>query len=407
LIGALGVALGGAAVDARADEPQESRRMLRAKDLIMDEQWQRAIVELRAASTDPKERNKDEALYWLAAGQNQVGDLAAAVETIRTLEREYPKSRWLHPGRSLLIELAQKLRRDDFLWWSATPRPTHVEPFPAGPVRDAEVVTPAPPSRAPTPAARPPRATTRRTPPPAKQGETPPAPPVPREAPTTWGGMFYYVPDTDLRIQALSTLIHSDPDKSITLLKNIALDDENTAAARRAVFVLAHSRMPKAQSAVVELATHGAEPVQIAAVRELGRFGDPTVSNTLLKVYRTAKEPVKREVVVTLGRRSEIEALVGIVDSERDVELREAVVTSLGRAGGREPLARLYFRDKGPLKQPIIASLFSCRGEDELIRIAEEEKNPRLKSEAMRRLTLMGTPKAKAYVEKTRAKTGR
>jgi HEAT repeat protein len=230
---------------------------------------------------------------------------------------------------------------------------------------------------------------------------------VAKEPPTPWGGMFYYVPDTDLRIQALSTLIHTDPDKSITLLKNIALEEDNTAAARRAVFVLAQSRMPKAQSAVVEVATNGAEPVQIAAVRELGRFGDPTVAGTLMKVYRTAKDPVKREVVFTLGRRSEVAALVRIVDSERDVELREAVVTSLGRAGGREPLTRLYFRDNGPLKQPIIASLFSCRGEDELIRIAQEEKNPRLKSEAIRRLTLMGTPKAKAYVEKTRATTKR
>jgi hypothetical protein len=51
--------------------PAESARMTRAKDLISDDQWAAAIPVLRAASTDPKEQNKDEALFWLAHSQNQ------------------------------------------------------------------------------------------------------------------------------------------------------------------------------------------------------------------------------------------------------------------------------------------------------------------------------------------------
>ncbi len=64
--------------------------MERAKDLIADEQWIRAIDEFKAAAADPKEPNKDEALFWLAHSQNQARDAAAAVETISRLEREYP-----------------------------------------------------------------------------------------------------------------------------------------------------------------------------------------------------------------------------------------------------------------------------------------------------------------------------
>ena len=52
----------------------ESKRLERAKDLIADEQWARAIDELKAAVADPKEPNKDEALYWLAHSQNQSRD---------------------------------------------------------------------------------------------------------------------------------------------------------------------------------------------------------------------------------------------------------------------------------------------------------------------------------------------
>ena len=65
------------------------QRLERAKDFIADEQWERAIEELKAAAADPKERNKDEALFWLAHSQNQARDLAAAVQTIRGLEQQY------------------------------------------------------------------------------------------------------------------------------------------------------------------------------------------------------------------------------------------------------------------------------------------------------------------------------
>ena len=55
----------------------ESQRMERAKDLIADEQWARAVDELKAAAADPKEANKDEALFWLAHSQNQSRDFRA------------------------------------------------------------------------------------------------------------------------------------------------------------------------------------------------------------------------------------------------------------------------------------------------------------------------------------------
>ena len=64
----------------------ESQRLERAKDLIGDEQWVRAIDELKGAVDDPKETNKDEALFWLAHSENQARDSTAAVATIRRLD---------------------------------------------------------------------------------------------------------------------------------------------------------------------------------------------------------------------------------------------------------------------------------------------------------------------------------
>jgi len=61
---ALALFAGGEVVSAAS--PAESARMARAKDLISEDRWAAAIPVLRAAAADPKERNKDEALFWLA-----------------------------------------------------------------------------------------------------------------------------------------------------------------------------------------------------------------------------------------------------------------------------------------------------------------------------------------------------
>ena len=371
-------------------EPAESQRMARAKDLVHDEQWARAIQELRAAAADPREPNPDEALFWLAHSQNQAGDLAESVESIRRLERDFRSSRWVKPARSLLIELAQKLRRDDVLWWTAAAPPVIVpapaaDGRPASPTRTPRVAPRAPeksshpPAYVPAPAGR------------VRDGSSSP--------PAAWVAETYH-PDTDLRIQALGSLIQVDTEKVIPILRTIAFDSDNPGAARRAVFVLAHSRKPEAQSTVVEVAKTGPQAVRLTAVRELGRFGGPNVSTALLQVYSDATGPVKLQVVRSLGERAETAALLKIAQSEADRELRNTAIITLGRAGGREQLRRLYAKATADIKRPIIVGLFSARAEEDLIRVAEQEKDPELRREALRRLRLMGTPKAKQYLDK-------
>ena len=366
--------------------PAESARMVRAKDLISDDQWMAAIPVLRAAAADPKEPNKDEALFWLAHSQNQAGDLAEAVDSIRTLQRDFPKSKWAEPAGSLMIELAQKLGRRDVLWKAATPPPP--PPAPAGPAmppgprapgtRKGPAMTPPPPPAATTP---------------AQPG--PPAPPPPPAIP--WFADSYAV-GADLRVQALGQLIKTDAQKVIPILRKIALEPDNPGAARRAVFVLAQSRNPDAESTVVDVAKTGPEPVRVAAVRGLGLFGGPEVSTALLEVYSTANMPVKRQVVVSLGERADAPSLFRIAQSENDDRLRDTAIVTLGKVGGREQLRVLFSRASKETRLAVIRGLFLARDDDGLIRVAEQEKDPELRSEVLSRLRLIGTPKAKDYL---------
>jgi HEAT repeat protein len=339
----------------------ESERLARAKDLMSDDQWVAAIAVLRAAAADVREPNRDEALFWLAHSQNQAGHLAEAVESIRRLQREHEGSRWTRPAHSLLLELAQKLGRRDVLWWTAVPPP----PPPPAPPAGAVAAAPPPPP--------------------------PPPPPAPWVSVTR--------PDVDLRVQALGSLMQTEALKAIPLLRSIAMESDNAGAARRAVFVLAQSRHPDAQTTVIDVARRGPEPVRIAAVRELGRFGGPEIAGELLQVYTTANAPVKWQVVAAFGERQDAVSLLKIAESETDGELRNAAIITLGRAGAREPLRLLYAKAQRGARRAVIIGLFNARDEQGLIGIAQQEKDVRLRAEALSRLRLLGTPAARAYLD--------
>lgn len=194
--------------------------------------------------------------------------------------------------------------------------------------------------------------------------------------------------------------MRTDSARVIPMLKEIALASENPQEASRAVFVLAQSGRADAHSTVIEVAMHGAEPVRIAAVRELGRFGGAQVSEELLQVYSTGNARVKYQVVNSLGERSAKFALLRIAESESNQHLRDIAIVTLGQAGGRTQLYDLYVRANSATKRPIIAGLFNARAEDELIQIAEREKDPALRKDILARLGMLGTPKARQYVEK-------
>jgi HEAT repeat protein len=190
-------------------------------------------------------------------------------------------------------------------------------------------------------------------------------------------------------------LIRTDAAKVIPILKEIALESENPGTARRALFVLAQSERPEARSTVVEMAKTASEPIRLAAIRELGRFGGAEVLRELLQVYSTGNHPVKYQVVTALGERLEIAALLRIAESEADRGLRERAIVTLGRAGGRDELRQLYAKAARSSKRAIIIGLFNARAETELRRIAEEERDEGLRQEAQARLRLLGMTPSK------------
>lgn len=370
LISLLLVMVFAGALSAAAAAP-ESKRLVRARDFIADEQWMQAIEQLRAAIRDPKETRRDEAFYWLAHSQHHSGDSGAAVETLARLEREFPSSMWVKPGQALRIQIAFRLDRSDVLWKMATPSPA------VAPGRSKPTALP----------------------------DLKAATPVPVPMPMWYSATLK--PDLDLQVQALGALMRTDPDKVIPLLGHIAFETDNPDSAVRAVFVLAQSPRPEARATVVRAAKTGPARVKIAAVQNLARFGGGDASNDLLQMYPTADAPVKVQIVKSLGEIDARVALVDILRSEKEATLRSTAIVSLGRAGGADQLFTMFKSEDFATRPSIVAGLFHARAESQLIKIAESVcktgKEP-ICVDTCERLSLLGTASAKEYLQKVNKK---
>jgi hypothetical protein len=308
-----------------AASPPDSERLGRAKDFIADERWQRAIAELRGVVADQKESARDEAEFWLAHSLNQVGDPAEALEVIETLEREFPRSRWVKPARSLRIEIAHRLQRTDLLWRVAAPPSAALPP----PAAATPVVVP-PPTPAPS----------KTRPPLISKRPSAVVPPERIELPKITIDV-----DGDLRLLALSGLMATDAARVIPILRDIALKAEDEAQARRAILVLAQSDRKDARSTIVEVARSGDEIRQTAAVKVLAYQGWPEAEQVLLDIYGASTPHVKRQVIRAFGSAGARFQLRLLFEGSKDADLKLAIVNALFEAGARSELERIAKSD--------------------------------------------------------------
>jgi hypothetical protein len=202
----------------------------------------------------------------------------------------------------------------------------------------------------------------------------------------------------------LNGLIEGHPDRVIPLLRDIALDGNNPDEGRRAIIVLARSHRPEARTTVFDVARRGAEPVRLAAIKEMGRFEGAAVTAELMQVYSIATTPrVKRQIVSSLGERADNVSLLRIAKDESDAAVRNTAIVTLGRLPDARPQLRMLYGAVRPeSRAAVLAALLSSKDEDELIRIARSEKEPMLRERARLQLRLLGTPKALKFLDENR-----
>ena len=124
----------------------------------------------------------------------------------------------------------------------------------------------------------------------------------------------------------------------------------------------------------------------------------PTYPQPMMRFMGILLGSSRLGIVIHQSAHDAAPALLKIAQSESDKRVRDLAIVTLGQAGGRQQLAMMYAKATADAKRPIIVGLFNAQAEDELIQIAEREKDPAVRGQALAQLRLLGTPKAKAYL---------
>jgi tetratricopeptide (TPR) repeat protein len=354
-----------------------------AKDALDEGEYDQAIRQFDEV-TRIHGRRADGALYWKAYAQNKGGNKAQALTTLGELRKNYPRSTWLRDAAAL----EQEMR-------GAAVNPENIS-------------------------------------------------------------------DEELKLLAIQSLMNSDPEKAVPLLAKIVTGNYPSKLKEKALFVLAQSNSEKAQEILMTMARANNQPdLQKRAIHYMGMNGNSGNRAVLKEIYnssadigvkktvfqawlmcgckddvaalaKTEKNPeLRHEAIRYLGmmggraelldfyknspdKQTRMEAvgamllcgcgheLAEIVQTEKDPDVLDKAINTLGLVGGQESLTALtnvYNSQAGvPTKKKVINALFLHGAGREMVALARKETNPELKRELIQKMSLMSSPEITEYM---------
>ena len=301
-----------------ADESSQEQAIYARGTTALDaHRWDEAARAFAEVSALKGER-ADAALYWRAYALNKGGQKDAALKVLATLRSSYPASRWLKDAGALELEIRQSGGQQ-------------------APVPDAA--------------------------------------------------------NDDLKLMALSGLMGADPARALPLITKILQGPSSPQVRERALFVLAQSGTPEAAAMLERIARDDSQPeLQPKAINYLGLFGGDRSDTILSGLYTSSKNPEARKAVLNAlmlaGDRAQ---LADIARKEPDPGLRRHAINQLGVAGGRAELGQIYKEVSDvDTRRAVINGLFVAGGVDQITALATTETDPTLRREAIQHLGLMG-----------------
>jgi HEAT repeat protein len=137
--------------------------------------------------------------------------------------------------------------------------------------------------------------------------------------------------DEDLKILALNSLLNRDPSSAIPLLRGILSGNQPISVKKRALFVLAQSKSPEADSILHDAAVGKLDPqLQEEAIRSMAVFQGKRANDTLAEVYRTTTDPkIKKSIISAMFITRDAPRMVEMAKSEKDLELKRTIVSQL------------------------------------------------------------------------------
>jgi tetratricopeptide (TPR) repeat protein len=282
-------------------------------EALNDQDYDGAISKFDQAA---KLRGKkaDAALYWKAYALAKTGNKGQAEATIAELKKSYPQSKWLKDADALAIEMK-----------GAAANP---ESF---------------------------------------SGE-------------------------EEKLLALNAIMQSDPDKAIPYIDKLLKGNSSPKVKERALFVLSQSGSDKAQDMLLSIARTGDPDMQKRAIRYIGMSGNPRSRAALKEIYQSMVDAaIKKSIFqgwLMCGCKDEV---LAVAQTEKSPELRREAIRYLGMMGGRTELRALYKSAADvETRQAVVGAMLLNGDAQGLAEIAAVEKDPNVLDKAINTLGMVG-----------------
>jgi len=353
----------------------------------LDEKRYQKALEKFSEVIDQKGGHAEGALYWKAYAQNKLGQRADALATLETLRGTYPKSRWLDDAKALEVEVRQssgqkvspEAESNEDLKLIALNSLLNSDPEQALPMLEKFLNGPQPlklKERALFVLSQSGSAKAHEVVARVARGERNP----------------------DLQMKAIQDLGLFGGKESRATLEEIYKSSHDVEVKRA---ILRSFMISGERGRLLEVAKSEASPeLRAEAVKQLGVMG---AHAELWQLYQTeTSAEVKRGILQGMFIGGDVEHTLGLARAEKDPELRRQAVRNLGLLGKdktADALASIYGSDKDPeIKRAVIQAYFLQGNVTSLIQIARQEKDMSLKRDAVQKLSLMHSKEATDFM---------
>jgi hypothetical protein len=137
--------------------------------------------------------------------------------------------------------------------------------------------------------------------------------------------------DEDLKMLALNSLLNKDPTTALPLLRGILSGNQSPCVKKHALFVLAQSKSPEAESILRDAALGKLDPqLQGQAIQAIAVYQGKRANDTLAEVYRTTTDPkIKNSIISAMFITKDATRMVEMARNEKDLELKRRIVSEL------------------------------------------------------------------------------
>jgi HEAT repeat protein len=214
--------------------------------------------------------------------------------------------------------------------------------------------------------------------------------------------------DDEVKLLALRGLMQTDPDAGVPIIEKMLAGNASVRVKDRALFVLSQSRSTRARDVMGGVARNASNPdLRLRAIRYLGMRPDADSRQVLDELYRSSTDvEVKRAILRSFtmsGGANTTDRLAQIARTEKDPELQRTAIRTLGMIGQSdavEALRSIYTADVSAETRKTVISALAMRQNSAatLVALARAERNPELKTEIVRRLSMMRSQEARDYM---------